>query len=437
MSKSKKTEKKITLQGKKDKVTKKDKETVVENPVVEVVEDTEVPEVVESPDEKKPKGKKEEKEKEAPVVEVEVVNPEPEPEEEQVERIANRLYDKDDRIDANHQIDLMKMVHTEYVTNPNAHPNVQVAMKKQFDAMALQALMRYNAQVESDFQTLGIKVNNTLGVQMEKMARELYGITLKGLPSPDDPNQKVINFGEIPEPVKKEIKQDIKAEKKKIPEPDPKMSESDKISAIESIFAQMNQGGIGNNLLNGIQWARRAYSFTDTADDSTILANLFSKNIGGTLPRCMRSMVLGKMNAEHSILGVHSLMKAWLPSVADDRIANIVRVITSYAIENRAKEFDERAKNANKPYKGDITNEFSIVNKNITIGCNSKVIEGIIKHTESVVVENINIPTQTIRKTVECAYGDSDSIIKDKLNEIAEYYTKPIMRLSDYAKANN
>ena len=200
-------------------------ESVVESTVKEKKEEKKEETLkVEKPKKVKKEEEKEEKKDEPIIVEVqEVTDNEPE-----IAPITSKIYDSGDRIDANHQIDLMRMVHTEFVSNPKANPTIQVAMKKQFDAMALNALMRYNAQVEADFQTLGIRVNNSLAIQMEKMARELYGITLKGLPAPNDPNQKILNFKDIPQEVKKEVKQDIKAESAPIPDPDPKLPEKDK-----------------------------------------------------------------------------------------------------------------------------------------------------------------------------------------------------------------
>ena len=44
----------------------------------------------------------------------------------------------------------------------------------------------------------------------------------------------------------------------------------------------------------------------------------------------------------------------------------------------------------------------------------------------------ITIHPKAIRRTLEAAYGDSENILKDKMEEIAKYYVKPIMRLSSY-----
>lgn len=405
---------------------------------VEVIEAVEIKEE-EKKEEKKPSSKKPKKEeKEVKVEEPEVIEPEAEP----VAPIGKELrnIDPNDRIDANHQIDLMNMVHHEYVKNPKANPAIQIAMKKQFDAMAMLSLIRYNAQVESDFQTLGIKVPNTLAVQMEKVAREVFGITLKGLPAPDDPNQKVINFSEsLPQDIKKEAIADIKAEKKSIPQPDPEMKEKDKVEALRTIFCQQDAGGLGSNLLQGIEWARKAYSFQDTDRKAFILANIFNKDLQTGVIRSIRGMILGKLNAEHSILGAHSLLKRWCPALPDKEVAEIMSVFTSYAIETRANELNERAKLAGKPYETNLDNEFVLVNGTITAGCNTAVIKAIEEDKPEVVVEcktdgfgKINVNSDGIRKTMIAIYGDSETILRDKLNELVKYYTTPIKRLSNY-----
>ena len=341
-----------------------------------------------------------------------------------------------DRIDANHKIDLMKMVHQEYVTNPETPVQLRQAMKKQFDVMALMSLMQYNAQLEDDFMSQGVRVNNTMAVQMEKVARETLGITLKGLPAPDDPSQMVINFTEsIPADIKKEVKKDVAAAKIEIPEPDPQADDKSKLAVLRAIFAKQNGGGIGSNIINGLDWARKAFSFSETERKSVIFANILEKGVEGTLIRGLRTMPMGKMNSEHSPIGVHALLKTWLPTLPDQEIAEIAQVAMAYGIEKKTSDWNEKAPDDRKTT---LEKELDWLNSDILAGCANEVIDAILNKKEEIIVKNpkksfdTRVDTDAIRKSLISAYGDSDSILKDKLNEIVKYYVKPIMRLSNY-----
>lgn len=341
-----------------------------------------------------------------------------------------------ERIDANHKIDLMKMVHSEYIANPNAPAQLSQAMKKQFDIMALMALMQYNAQLEDDFQSLGVRVNNTMAIQMEKIARETLGITLKGLPAPDDPNQMIINFPEsIPADMKKEVKKDMEAAKVEIPEPDPKMDNKTKLATLRSIFAKQNGGGIGSNILAGIDWARKAFSINVEEKKSVVFANILQQGVEGTLIRGLRTMPIGKLNSEHSPLGVHALLKTWLPTLPDQEIAEIAQVAMAYGIEKRTADWNEKAPDDRKTT---LEKELDWLNSDVLTGISSDVIDAILSKKEDLIVKDpkksldVRIGTGAIRKTLVAAYGDSDSILKDKLNEIVKYYARPIVRLSNY-----
>ena len=218
-----------------------------------------------------------------------------------------------DRIDHNHSIDLMKMIHSEYVTNPATTPELGKAMKKQFDAMAMIELMFYNAQLENDLQQLGVKVNKEQFAQMEGIARSMFGISLKGLPAPDDPNQLVINFPEsVPQPVKEQVKKDLKAKKEvtEIPEPDVNLPKAVKLKTLQAIFSQTGRG-IGNNIQKGIDWGKIAFVFNKDERDDVVLANLLSNDFSNTLTNVLTGMVRGKLNSDHSIIGAHAILHQW------------------------------------------------------------------------------------------------------------------------------
>lgn len=339
-----------------------------------------------------------------------------------------------DRIDHNHAIDLMKMIHTEHVTNPATPPELAKAMKTQFDGMALIELMYYNAQVENDFQQLGIKVNNTMFVQMEKVAREIFGITLKGLPAPDDPKQMVINFSEsVPEKDKEVAKEDLKAKKSipEIPEPDVNMPEAKKFEVLKSIFSHVGNG-IGSNINTAIEWGRKAFGFEATERKSVIFASLLSHDFRTTLTNGLTGMVRGKLNSDHSIIGAHALLHQWLPSYTDQEIADIAQVCLAYRAEANKKDFKEKGN-----IEVNLDNELSLISKEIAAGLAKPVIDGILSNKEQVAsgkdkLGDILVNTLNIRKNLITSYGDSDNIIKDKVNEIVKYYVKPIMRLSNY-----
>lgn len=424
------------------KATKKEKLKVEEKPTEQIIEQAK--ETGEFP------PKEEGKEPEVVNKPTTIKNPEPiipeevvEKQEEKEDNIPsissglNRIANGE-RIDHNHAIDLMKMIHTEHVANPSTPPELAKAMKTQFDGMALVELMFYNAQVERDFQQLGVKVDNTMFVQMEKVARELFGITLKGLPALDNPKQMVINFPEsIPEKDKVIAREDVKAKEKvlSIPEPNINMPEKEKLTVVRAILSQIGSG-IGANIDNSIEWYRKAFGFKDDEKKSVIFANILSRDFRTTLTNAITNMVFGKQSSDHSILGVHALLHKWLPSYSDAEIAEITQVCLAYKAYANQKDYLERT--GSKENLDDAVNrELSIISENLLKGCNEKVIDAILKSEETVVVgdkeSGLNaIKAADLRKNLITSYGDSDSILKDKLAEIVKYYAKPIARLSNY-----
>lgn len=340
-----------------------------------------------------------------------------------------------ERIDANHAIDLMKLVHTEYVANPATSTDVARAMKKQFDVMALMSLLQYNAQVEADFKTLGVKVNNSMFVQMEKVARETLGITLKGLPCVEDPAQKVIDFSNsVPAEVKEEVKKDIKAMEKPIPEADPKLPDPEKLMALRAIFARKD--GIGQNLMTGIEWARKAFSFEEGEKKAVVLANILQKGASGILLTCLTSMIHGNLMTNHSILGAHALMKRWCPSTSDQEVAEIIQVLSAYRDERAVNDANGKSKSPKYTLEG----ELAITNSNILTSAAGNVIDAILSGKDEVIAETkqespfdkVRVDTKKVRTMLVATYGDSENILKDKINEIIKYYVKPVVRLTGY-----
>ena len=429
---------------------KKDKEKVV-TVAAEEVKTPPVQPVVEAPKEEKPEPPKEEKpievkeektpkekkvktpKNELPIT-PEVVDAEKEKKNESsVPSIAAGLnkISNGDRMDHNHAVDLMKMIHTEYVGNVATPPELSASMKRQFDAMALIEIMAYNSQVEKDFQQLGIRVDNTMFLEMEKVARETFGITLKGLPAPENNKQLVINFSEsTPKDLKEKIAKEVKDGEDPVPDPDPNMSEEDKKKAIAAIFGKFKTGP-GGNLIKGIEWARKAYNYADDVPNAAILANILQNNSDSILIKAYSNMIRGKLSKDHTILPAHALIHRWMPTQTDKEISEIVKVFLSFKEEENCKDNAEKLGR-----KIDVDNSLALLSNQYILGCSEEVVNGIINKKQEVVagkdaLGNIVIKTEEIRNALVQVYG-FDSITDNKLKEIVKYYVKPLVRLSAY-----
>lgn len=340
-----------------------------------------------------------------------------------------------DRIDKNHAIDLAKMVYQEYVNNPDTPSSIRQTAKKQFDVMTGVALLQYFTQLEEDFENLGVRIKPHMREQAENVLTNYLGVKVKT--TAQDDGQLLLQFEEIPTETRKTAAQDNKAKEKPIPEPSPELPEKEKLEALRTIFAQTNKGGIGGNLLSGIEWARKAFSFTTEEKKSVIFANILHKGTEATMINCLRGMVNGKMGAEHSILGAHALLKAWCPTLSEQEVAELTAVLMSAASKKKVDDWNEKGGSSHgKPtYDGELT----VVNRQILAANAENVIDAILKgNIEDVAVKvpdsqlDMIVHPNSIRKTLIAAYGDSENILKDKLKELVQYYAKPIMRLSSY-----
>lgn len=340
-----------------------------------------------------------------------------------------------DRIDKNHAIDLAKMVYQEYVNNPDTPSSVRQTAKKQFDVMTGVALLQYFTQLEEDFENLGVRIKPHMREQAENVLTNYLGVKVKT--TAQDDGQLLLQFEEIPTETRKTAAQDNKAKEKPIPEPSPELPEKEKLEALRTIFAQTNKGGIGGNLLSGIEWARKAFSFAAEEKKSVIFANILYKGTEATMINCLRGMVNGKMGAEHSILGAHALLKAWCPTLSEQEVAELTAVLMSAASKKKVDDWNEKGGSSHgKPtYDGELT----VVNRQILAANAGNVIDAILKgNIEDVAVKvpdsqlDMIVHPNSIRKTLIAAYGDSENILKDKLKELVQYYAKPIMRLSSY-----
>lgn len=342
-----------------------------------------------------------------------------------------------DRFSHSDALKLGEMFKAEFAEDPEATKEQKAFAKMQVRGLLLNEMLFYNAQVKEDFQTLGVKVDNRMFVMLETQAREYYGITLVGLPIPGHPDQKMIDFGksEIPAEVEKAVVADKKArtEVVEIPEADPKMSDEEKLKTIRAIMSQ--KIGRGANFVSAINWAKKAYELSE-ANIGQILTAVFDKFSGNdpVLLSGTTNAVNGKFMKETSILGVHALLKMWYPTYSDEEISEIAVVTLSRATEKRIADWNARF--PDKTLSSE--NEFALMNRRIRMSSTPDVIAGIIAKNEAIPLKDEDGKEERLFNGLQCynnfttAYGDSPSIIADKLPEIVKLYTKPLDRLAAY-----
>ena len=390
---------------------------VVETVEVEVVDDT------------KPKTKLETKSEKAPAVpakEMAIVS------------LGEGLYsiakNNEDRLNRNSAITMLNLFKTEFIDDTSLTKEQHIALRKQYRGVLLAEMLCYSTQVHQDLQSFGALVTKDVFNVLEKEAQELFGIKLLGFENPKNKEQMVIDFdkSEIPTEVKAAAVADNKVKDLEIPEADPKMSDENKIEAIRILMSQ--KLGMGGNLVSTIDWCKKAFAMED-ARPAQIVAAIFEllKNTDVLCLNGIERAIYGKFGSEHSILSSHALLKGWLPTVSDKDVADLVKVFLARHAEKLVSIFNASNNNNNATFEG----EFLIRNNKIQAGLSKAVLDGIFNKT-SVVTEKGELANGILIDGAKCykslisTYGDSDSIIKDKVAEIVKYYAKPIDRLANY-----
>ena len=346
-----------------------------------------------------------------------------------------------ERIDENHQIDFFNLMHRAYLDNPNATipEEHKAAMQEVFDGGMLQLSLVLAAQLEEEGKVLaGITVNKEMYPAIKKLFLERYGVETKALPGKSD-TQLVIDFTEIPTEVKKAAAADANALKKvEIPEPDPALSEEDKLDAIRGILSRSNasEGTVvpcrmATNVKDAIDWARQAFSIT-SEDPQVTLATMYQKfNDAKTL--CLTGFMRktwGSTTVNRNPFITHALIRKDFEGMYDDKqVAELVKVMIAAHAES-----DENPENIN------------IINA-ITSGMNDKIIKKILNKEEMIpfAVKGLTddkkgngVPGAKVYSVLSSMYGftglgDETKRMEDKLNEIKKLYSGSIGRLAFYA----
>lgn len=347
-----------------------------------------------------------------------------------------------ERIDENHQVDFLNLMYRAYLDNPNATipEEHKAAMREVFDGGMLQLSLILAAQLEEEGKTLaGIEVQKEMYPAIKKLFLERYGVETKALPSKTSDSQLVIDFTEVPAEVKKAAKADAQALKKpEIPEPDPALSEEDKLDAIRGILSRSNasEGTVvpcrmATNVKDAIDWARQAFSIT-SEDPQVTLATMYQKfNDAKTL--CLTGFMRktwGSTTVNRNPFITHALVRKDFEGMYDEKqVAELVKVMMAAHVE------------AENPKDGtDVLNS-------IISGMDDKVIKKILNKEELIPLaikgltddkKNNGVPGAKVYATIANMYGftglgNEAKLMKDKLNELKGLYKGSIGRLAFYA----
>ena len=338
-----------------------------------------------------------------------------------------------ERIDANHSIELMGIIERRYLTrgNEDVPEQLRKAMSAQLDFMTYTMLMRWDDQTKNDFEAAGILLNQEVFEQIAESVREIFGITLKGLPAGNDGQMK-IDFeasnatadAETQEALKKEAKRKVV---KELPIYEEGMTEEQIIQSIDDIFGMQGYGMEGN-LQNAIEFARQAYKL-EKEEPHQILAVILKKF--DHLPMALRGfegMSYGRIMANGNPFLAHTAVMSKMQKYkyTEAQVANIIRTFVSDQIERNCKtggKFEER----------------SVPITSLLKAFNDEMINDILTSKDPVPVPSIKglsvdktevIDRGKIVNDIEKVYGKLDNKqLKKKLQEIAGLYFSDIVPL--------
>lgn len=351
-----------------------------------------------------------------------------------------------DRISHDSGITLMKMFADEFVKDDTLSEPARKAAKTYYRGLLMSEILLYGAQVEADMQTFGVRVNRDVFNALQEEAKAMWGIELKALPDKKNDQQMVIDFtgSNIPKEVKEAAKADANArtEVAEIPEPNKDMEESEKEKVLRAILVQSTTNkSVFGKINQAIEWCRVAYGMEDSLP-AQILAFIMLKvgsSWNGALD-AVTSAMYGSLNSEHTVLAPHALLKAWNPTADDKNISQLVRVFISRHVEKQCASWNEKAKGRLDiaATETGVANNLVIVTHNIKLGLQQNVLDGVLKKEKKIqIVDEDKKPFEIVNgdnvyKKLSTAYGDSESILKDKIAEISKLYNAPVNRLTNY-----
>lgn len=422
--------------GVKEYYAEKAKETPKENPKPEPTPEPQPePKKEEKKEEKKPAAKKAKKEEVIIPEEVkpEEVKPKPivKPE------VKTTVAIKNDRIDANHGIELMKSFESR-AAEMDKNTELYRSMREQADIMLFVYGKQWVDQCIADGDEAYLKVSEAMYNRMAVIGRDLLGITVKALPDKKD-GQMTIDFKETLETAPAEVKESIEADAKKekpsdvIPEANVSATEEEKIKAIDSILRMRN--GIGGNLHNAIQFSKNAFPELKDALPAQVVAFIYSKVVNSTYLNGVANAIMGNLMGNGSIITSHAWLKKQMAGLAYDEtdVANIVKVVLANGLNGKG-DYDVLSKSCSnyiKQMNNDLINR--IVSAKTPKDEAKLKING--KYTELGAVQQTISATKFINR-VKDAYGADmgDKLLKQTMQRIMGLYSDGLKPLALYVE---
>lgn len=110
-----------------------------------------------------------------------------------------------ERIDENHQVELLSLIRKTYIDTDEDLPREQVAaMKEVYSGGLCQLCLLYAMQLEQEGKSIlkGITITKDVYPQIKNQFLNMYGVDVKALPTKDG-KQLNLEFESVPEDVKK------------------------------------------------------------------------------------------------------------------------------------------------------------------------------------------------------------------------------------------
>ena len=246
---------------------------------------------------------------------------------------------KNDRIDANHGIELMKSFESR-ANELDRSSELYRAIREHADIMLFVYGKQWVNQCIADGDESFLKVSESMYNRITVIGRDLLGITIKALPDKKD-GQMTIDFKETLETAPTEIKESIEADAKKekpsdvIPEVNPSATEEDKIKALDSILRMKN--GIDGNLVNAIQFAKNSFPELKDAVPAQVVAFIYNKIGESSLLACYANATMGNLCGNANIFNAHTWLKERLAAYdyTDVELADMCKVMITNGLNRR------------------------------------------------------------------------------------------------------